>query len=238
MKHRNFIKISSFLFLQIGLTECSFAQDWPNLTRYRDANEKLQAEPNTGDRVVYMGDSITDFWISRSPDFFSDKCYVDRGINGQTSPQMLLRFRADVINLKPKVVVILCGTNDIAGNTGLATLEMIENNIASMAELTKMNRIKAILCSVLPTSDFEHRPADKIDSLNAWIKAYTVKNHLTYLDYYSAFVDEKKGMRSEYTGDGLHPNKAGYLVMEKLVQPAIEKLSGTKKKSNNQNSKY
>lgn len=225
MKYKAITKyILIFLSLQMGLFQLAIAQDWPDLARYRAANGTVQEDTNADCPAIFMGDSITDFWFGISPDFFKANRYLDRGINGQTSPQMLLRFRADVIKLNPKVVVILCGTNDIAGNTGPSTLEMIEDNIQSMAELATSNKIRVILCSVLPTSDFQNRPAEKIDSLNAWIKGFTVKHHLIYLDYYSFFVDEKKGMRSAYTDDGLHPNKAGYTLMENLAEPAIQKL--------------
>ncbi len=147
-----------FLLIQINLIQFSEAQDWPDLGRYREANNKIKLGTNLGDRVIFMGNSITDFWIERSPEFFSDNDFIDRGINGQTSPQMLIRFRADVINLNPRAVVILAGTNDIAGNTGPSTLDMIEDNIRSMAELARVNSIKVILCSVLPTSDFRGDP--------------------------------------------------------------------------------
>ena len=203
-----------------------YAQDWPNLGRYRDDDIKLSTETNPGDRVVFMGNSITDFWIQASPDFFADNDFVDRGVSGQTSPQMLLRFRQDVIDLRPRAVVILAGTNDLAGNTGPTTLKMIEDNIQSMAELAAANHMHALLCSVLPTSDFIGRPPKRIDSLNAWIKDYAAANSrsMSYLDYYAAFVDDRKGMKSEFTDDGLHPNKAGYVVLEKLALAEIRKF--------------
>src|SRR5450432_1246652 len=215
------------IFLQFTILQFSQAQDWPNLGRYRDSNVKLMTLPNPADRVVFMGNSITDAWINVSPDFFEKNHYVDGGISGQTSPQMLVRFRADVINLNPKAVVILSGTNDIAGNTGPATLEMIENNITSMAELAKASKIKVILCSVLPVFKYPWKPdiepADKIITLNAWIKEYADKNSFVYLDYFSSLVNEQKGMKLEYSEDGVHPNKAGYQVMEKLAEPVIKK---------------
>ncbi|HSZ33187.1 MAG TPA: SGNH/GDSL hydrolase family protein [Puia sp.] len=177
-----------------------------------------------------MGNSITASWIKLSPEFFADNDFVDRGISGQTSPQMLLRFRADVIALQPKAVLILAGTNDIAGNTGPSTLEMIEDNIASMTELARANKITPVLCSVLPVLKYywapDVQPVEKITALNAWIKAYAAKNHVPYLDYYSALVDEQKGMKKEYSEDGVHPNKAGYSIMEKIAEPVIRKLSG------------
>lgn len=200
------------------------AQDWPNLKHYRAANEKLRDSTVT---TVYMGDSITDFWVGDDPTFFKDNHYADRGISGQTSPQMLLRFRQDVIDLHPKAVVILCGTNDVAGNTGPMTPEMTEDNIQSMAELAKAHKIKVILCSVLPADHFGWKPAlqpaDSIIALNQWIKAYAKQNHFGYVDYYSAMVNDQKGMKSDYSKDGVHPNLTGYQVMEPLVQAAIKK---------------
>lgn len=199
--------------------------DWPNLAYYREENKKLKPAAPDENRVVFMGNSITEGWILASPEFFEGKPYIDRGISGQTTPQMLIRFRPDVIDLKPKVVVLLCGVNDIAQNTGPSTLGMIEGNIASMAELAKANGIKVILCSVLPAFDFPWRPglepADKIVDLNKWIKYYASENGFIYLDYFSAMADERNGMKSLYSEDGVHPNKAGYKVMEGLVERAI-----------------
>jgi lysophospholipase L1-like esterase len=201
--------------------------DWPNLARYRDANAKLKPPVQGENRVVFMGNSITEGWLDQRPEYFEGKPYLDRGISGQTTPQMLIRFRQDVIDLKPKVVVMLCGINDIAQNTGPSTLEMIEGNIASMAELAKMNGIKPILCSVLPAYDFPWRPglepAEKVVALNKWIKSYAEKNGFIYLDYFSSMADEKHAMKKEYSEDGVHPNKAGYAVMEKI----LDKVLGT-----------
>ena len=199
--------------------------DWPNLGHYREANAILPSPAPGENRVVFMGNSITEGWILTSPEFFEGKPYIDRGISGQTTPQMLIRFRPDVIDLRPKVVVILCGVNDIAQNTGPSTLEMIEGNITSMAELAKANGIKAILCSVLPAYDFPWRPglepAEKIVALNAWIKEYSKKNGFIYLDYFSSMADERNGLKSDYSEDGVHPNLKGYKVMEGLVEKAI-----------------
>jgi lysophospholipase L1-like esterase len=207
--------------------------DWPNFGRYREANERLGLPAADEKRVVFMGNSITDGWIRISPEFFEGKPYIDRGISGQTTPQMLVRFRADVINLKPKVVLILGGTNDIAGNTGPSTLEMIEDNLASMAELAKANGIKVILCSVLPVYDYPWKPglepAEKIVTLNKWIKEYASLHKCDYLDYYSSEVDERKGMKAAYSKDGVHPNKEGYKVMEVLAEKAIKKALKDKK---------
>jgi lysophospholipase L1-like esterase len=197
--------------------------DWPNLRRYRNANAQLKPEMN---RVVFMGNSITDGWINVSPQFFEQHLnYLDRGIGGQTTPQMLIRFRQDVIDLHPEVVLILAGINDIAGNTGPSTLDMIENNLASMAQLAKANGIRVILCSVLPAHDFPWRagidPVQKIIDLNKWIKDFSHKNNFIYLDYYSAMVDERKGLPAKYSKDGVHPTAAGYAVMEPLAVKAI-----------------
>jgi lysophospholipase L1-like esterase len=197
--------------------------DWPALGRYADDNAKLTS-PAT---VVFMGDSITDAWIKRSPKYFADNpSYVDRGISGQTTPQMLIRFRPDVIALKPKVVVILAGTNDIAGNTGPMTLQMIEDNYASMAELAKANGIKVVFSSVMPVCDYirpqtERRPPAQIIALNDWLKDYSAKNKLVYLDYYTPMLDDQKMFKKEITYDGLHPNEAGYAIMEPLADKAI-----------------
>ena len=203
-------------------------QDWPNLARYRADNEKLAAPAAGEKRVVFMGDSITDAWGRRGGTFFPGKPYVNRGISGQTTPQMLIRFRPDVIALKPAVVVILAGTNDIAGNTGPMTLEMIEDNIISMVQLAKANGIKVVLSSVMPVCDYHRpqmarRPPEKIIALNQWIAEYAAKQGAVYLDYYSAMLDDAKLLRKEITGDGLHPNDAGYAIMEPLAQVAIDK---------------
>jgi lysophospholipase L1-like esterase len=201
-------------------------QDWPALSRYAAANAKLSPPAAGENRVVFMGDSITDGWIRLSPAFFEGKPHIDRGISGQTTPQMLIRFRPDVIALEPKVVVILAGTNDIAGNTGPMTLEMIEDNLASMAELAKAHEIKVVFSSVMPVCDYhrpqtERRPPAKIIALNEWMKDYCVKNNLVYLDYYSAMIDDQDMLKKEITADGLHPNEAGYAIMEPLAEKAV-----------------
>jgi len=208
-------------------------RDWPALGRYRGDNGKI-AVPLKGEvRVVFIGDSITDSWDDpKFGGFFPGKPYVDRGISGQTTPQMLIRFRADVIDLKPAVVLILAGTNDIAGNTGPMTLQAIEDNLASMAELARVHGIRVVLASLLPISDYEirddkpiirstQRPPDQIKALNEWLKKYAVDNKLTYLDYYSALVDEKGSLKDELSNDGLHPNEKGYALMAPLAEQAI-----------------
>ena len=208
-------------------------KDWPAMARYRDENGKLNPPAKNEARVVFMGDSITDSWDDpKFGGFFPGKPYVDRGISGQTTPQMLVRFRADVIALQPKVVVILAGTNDLSGNTGPTTLEAIEDNLISMAELAKANSIKVVLASLLPVSDYEQRdgkpiiqtvrrPPDKIKALNDWMRSYASQNKLTYLDYYSAMMDEKGFLRDELSEDGLHPNAKGYAIMAPLAEAAI-----------------
>jgi len=204
----------------------TFAQDWPGLDRFKKDNLKLGAPADGEKRIVFMGNSITEGWINQVPEFFKGK-YINRGISGQTTPQMLVRFRADVVNLKPAVVVILAGTNDIAGNTGPSTLDMIMDNLESMAELANVHGIKVILCSVLPAFDYPWKPgikpAEKIVELNKMMKEFADANGFMYLDYYSSLVDDRKGMKKEYSGDGVHPNKAGYAVMAPLVEEAIAK---------------
>jgi lysophospholipase L1-like esterase len=204
------------------------SQDWANLNKYHSENTKLQLSASSSSRIVLIGDSITEMWSASNPTFFVEKNYINRGINGQTTPQMLLRFRADVIALQPKVVVILAGINDIAGNTGPSTLEMIANNIFSMAELAKANNIKVVLCSVLPTTNFpwkpNQHPAEKVIALNQMIESYATTNAIKYLNYYSAMVNDQKGLSASYSGDGLHPNKLGYQIMAPLVEKAINEV--------------
>lgn len=201
--------------------------DWPNLERYKNDNAKLGLPAAGEKRVVFMGNSITEGWINTDGAFFKENKYINRGIGGQTTPQMLVRFRADVVNLKPKVVVILAGTNDIAGNTGPSTLEMIENNLSSMVDLAKANGIKVLLCSVLPAYDYPWKPglqpAEKIEALNAWMKEYAARSGNTYVDYWTALADERKGMKPENAKDGVHPTLVGYKIMEPIVQQAIKK---------------
>lgn len=199
--------------------------DWANLNRYKEENLKIGLPADNENRVVFIGNSITQGWIEVNPNFFVGKSYINRGISGQTTPQMLVRFRSDVVNLKPKVVVILAGTNDIAGNTGPSTLEMIEDNIASMVEIANANNIKVVLCSILPAYDYPWKtglePAQKIVDLNKWIKEYAVKNKIIYVDYFAPMADQRNGLKKEYSEDGVHPNLAGYKVMEPIVENAI-----------------
>jgi len=210
-------------------------KDWPDLAHYRDANATMAALAKDEQRVVFMGDSITDMWVlPQFGGFFPGKPYLGRGIGGQTTPQMLLRFRADVIALRPKVVVILAGTNDIAGSTGPITLEETEGNLASMAELARANGIRVVLSSVMPVSNYGHdreghpidmrikRPPEKILELNTWIKKYAAEKGHVYLDYFSVMVDDEGLLKKEISADGLHPNAAGYAVMAPVAEKAIQ----------------
>ncbi len=204
-------------------------KDWPGLSTYRDIDHDLPPASPSEPRVVFLGDSITEAWgrpgsVPPIP-FFPGKPYFNRGISGQTSPQMLLRFRQDVINLHPQVVVLLAGTNDIAQNTGPESLEEIEGYIQSIVELARANHIRVVLCSVLPASDFPWRPglnpAPKIRQLNSWLKSYAANNHIVYADYYSALATPEGGLRSDLSPDGVHPNAAGYALMAPIASSAI-----------------
>jgi len=202
--------------------------DFGDLQRFKEADLKLGPPAPGEDRVVFMGDSITQGWKIEGPDgSFPGKPYINRGISGQTSPQMLVRFRQDVVDLKPKVVVILAGTNDIAGNTGPMTLEETENNLASMADLATANGIRVVLCSVLPSVDFPWNPgqdpAPKIVKLNAWIESYAAQKGYVYVDYYAAMKDAQGGLPPTLSRDGVHPLPAGYAIMAPLAEAGIEK---------------
>lgn len=200
--------------------------DWVNYKKYAEADSSLPPSAPGENRVVFMGNSITESWAVIDSGFFAGHGYIGRGISGQTSAQMLLRFRQDVIALKPTVVVILAGTNDIAENAGPISLEDVLGNIISMTELAQRNGITVILCSVLPAYDFRwHKglqPAEKIVKLNAMIKSYCDENHVPYVDYHSAMVDERKGLDAKYSKDGVHPTYDGYKVMDALIEKEIE----------------
>jgi lysophospholipase L1-like esterase len=208
-------------------------RDWPNLARYRDANGALPPASAGEPRVVFMGDSITDSWPQRAGDFFAGKPFVGRGISGQTTPQMLVRFRPDVLDLKPKVVVILAGTNDIAGNTGPMSNEEIQANMASMAELAKLHRVRVVLASILPVSAYHtlpngvpqttSRPMTRIRAINEWLKKYAAAEGHVYLDYFSAMVDGTGLLQEDLSGDDLHPNAKGYAIMGPLAEAAIKR---------------
>ena len=221
------------ILLSLPFTQKINSQDWntfANTSRYDKANLELKLHTKANNRVVFMGNSITEGWIQMRPEFFNNRDYINRGIGGQTTPQMLLRFREDVINLNPSVVIILAGTNDIAGNSGYISLESIIDNIKSMSEIANANGIKVIISSILPAIDYPWKPgldpAPKIIIINKALKAFSEENNFIYLDYYAAMVDDKGGLKvPEYTtaNDLVHPNKKGYLVMEKLAEIAIKK---------------
>jgi lysophospholipase L1-like esterase len=201
------------------------AQDWANLNRFREDNAKLGKARTCDDRIVFMGNSITQGWIDRVPGFFTGRPYINRGIGGQTTPQMLLRFRQDVIHLWPKVVVILAGVNDIAGNTGPSTLEMIEDNLHSMTELAQAHGIQVVLCSVLPAYDFPWRPglepAPKVMELNKRLQKYAGQKGAVYCDFFTAMADDRNGLPKELSEDGVHPNVEGYAIMAPIVETSI-----------------
>jgi lysophospholipase L1-like esterase len=253
MKKRNLFTILTFLFLtgtvlsgQNKTTEPAseqrearkkvqeelFHNDWANLGRFRDDNKKIGLPARGEVRVVFMGNSITEGWSRLDSGFFAGRPFINRGISGQTTPQMLIRFKPDVVNLKAEVVVILAGINDIAGNTGPSTIEMIEDNLSSMVEVAQANKIRVVLSSVLPAYDFPWRPgmepAEKVVKLNSWIKSFAATHNCIYLDYFTPMSDEKHALKTGYTEDGVHPNLAGYKVMEPLAEEAIKKALGSK----------
>ena len=213
--------------------------DWPNLKRFSAEDVALITAGPVAGRVVFMGDSITEGWAhnglpagSPGSEFFPGKPYVNRGISGQTTPQMLIRFRPDVIALKPAAVVLFAGINDVAGNTGDMTSEQTEDNLASMAELAHANGIKVVMCSILPAFDFPWRPGrepgPKVAAINTWMKAYAEAHGHVYVDFYSPTVDARGGLPEKLSKDGVHPNNAGYLIMNPLVEAGIEKALGAK----------
>jgi lysophospholipase L1-like esterase len=216
---------------QIAAMEAKLA-DWPQLGYYREANTALPQVPGGEQRVVFFGASVAEFWGKRGGAFFPGKPYVNRGIGGQTSAQMLVRFRQDVIDLRPAAVVILEGTNDVAGNTGPMTPEMSEDNWRSMAELAKANGIRVVLTSITPASDFPwHRglhPAETIRARNAWLNDYAASHSLVYVDFYPALANAEGGMKADLTVDGVHPNEKGYAAMAPLVQAGIDEALGVK----------
>jgi lysophospholipase L1-like esterase len=206
-----------------------YTDDFGELKRYREANAALKPPAPGENRVVFLGDSITDMW--RLEDYFPGKPYLNRGIDGQTTPQMLVRFRQDVLDLHPKVLVVLAGTNDVAGVTGPARNEDIEANYASMAELAQLHDIRVVFASLLPVNNytddakesFALRPRERILTLNTWLRDYCAKNGFVYLDYFSAMVDDKGMLRRDLSDEGLHPNASGYKIMAPLAQGAVEK---------------
>lgn len=217
------------LLLIMNITYKANAQDWANLNRFKEENKEIELSEYDQRRVIFMGNSITQGWGELMPEFFDNPDYINRGIGGQTTPQMLVRFRQDVIHLHPDVVVILAGTNDIAGNTGPSTLEMIEDNLYSMAELAKMHNIKVVLCSVLPVYDYPWqtglKPASKIVELNRRIKEYADDKDIVYADFFTSMANEKNGLKDELTNDGVHPTRPGYEVMAPIIERAIAKAT-------------
>ncbi|MCF8272649.1 MAG: acylhydrolase [Flavobacteriaceae bacterium] len=209
------------------INQVANAQDWANLKKFKKENYEIMNSSVKKDYIVFMGNSITEGWLAYHPEFFEENPYINRGIGGQTTSQMVLRFKQDVIDLKPSVVVILAGINDIAQNTGPISIEMIAENIKYMAESAKANQIQVVLCSVLPAIDFSWRPglepAEKVMHLNRLINNYAKNNHIVYVDYFSAMVDTSNGLKKELGTDMVHPNKNGYLVMEPLVREGIKK---------------
>jgi acyl-CoA thioesterase I len=199
--------------------------DWADLQRYRSENARLGPVPEGEQRVVFYGDSITDFWGRRTGTFFPGKRYINRGISGQTTPQLLVRFQQDVVHLNPAVVLVLAGTNDIAGNTGQSTPEMIEDDFASMAAIASQNGIRMVFASILPASHYfwspEVHPVNEIRAVNRWLKEFCTKNNLVYLDYYDSMADSQGGMRKGLSSDGVHPTAEGYAVMTPLAERAI-----------------
>ncbi|MCJ7465559.1 MAG: SGNH/GDSL hydrolase family protein [Maribacter sp.] len=227
------MKILLSLLAFLGISQMVQSQDWANLEMFKEANAQLSQAADGENRVVFMGNSITIGWLHSRPEFFEDHPYIDRGISGQTTPQMLLRFRQDVIDLKPKVVVILAGTNDIAGNTGPMTLDQILDNLKSMAELAHQNDIQVVLSSVLPAYDYPWRPGlhpdEKIPALNKLIKTYAEEKGIVYLDYFSAMADDRNGLPKKYAEDGVHPTAEGYAIMEPMLVAAIAQALDQKK---------
>jgi lysophospholipase L1-like esterase len=221
------IKLILSILLTILFIEISYAQDWANLKKYHQENADLMFNKKA-ESIVFMGNSITEEWLRLRPEFFAGKPYVNRGIGGQTTPQMLLRFRQDVINLQPAVVVILAGINDIAGNTGPSTIKMIGDNIFSMAELAGLHDIKVVLCTVLPAADISWQPdlqiTNKVINLNTLLRSYALKHNMAYVDYYTAMVNESNGLKEELGLDSVHPNAAGYAIMESILERTLAEV--------------
>ena len=206
-------------------------QDWPNLTRYKIKNFDLPAPQENEKRVVFMGDSITEEWSKLYPSYFENRSYINRGIGGQTTPQMLIRFKQDVVDLMPTVVVILAGTNDIAGNTGPSNVKMITDNIFSMATIATANDIQVVLSSVLPVFRYEWSPEivdppSTIDAVNECLKEFSESNGFYYLDYFSEMVDNRNGLKKEFTPDGVHPNEKGYELMSAIAEKKLKSILG------------
>lgn len=212
--------------IRLHIKDIEKETDWANINHYKEANSKLGAPLDSEKRVVFMGDSITENWEIINPEFFSENKFINRGIGGQTSPQMLIRFRSDVIELKPSLIIILAGTNDIAGNTGPTTIKMIANNIISMSELAISHGINVIISSVLPVYNYNwsdvEEPNKKIVNLNKILSDYSTEKNLSYLDYYSSMVDSRPGLKKEYSDDEVHPNNAAYALMSDRALKVIK----------------
>lgn len=218
------MKIEQLIFLFM-LSNLILAQDWPQLSYYKEANKALKTSRNTVE-AVFFGDSITEGWQQFNPTFFDSNNFVGRGIGGQTTPQLLLRFRQDVLSLRPKKVILLAGINDIAENTGPISLETIMENIKGMTEMAKANDVEMVLCAVLPANSFPWRPSiiptNKVVALNQLIKTYAQEHNLIYVDYYTPMVDDKLGLKSTLGYDTVHPNKAGYALMEEVLLKSLQ----------------
>lgn len=227
MTPKNHALVIAFLLLSTiaGAQSDTRMNDWANFAKYEKANKTAPM----GAKAVFMGNSITEGWAANSPDFFIENNYIGRGISGQVTSQMLVRFRNDVVALQPRTVVILAGTNDIARNNGYITLQNILGNIISMCEIAKEHGIKVILCSVLPAYEYlwfpEVKPAGEIVKLNGMLKEYAMKENITYVDFHAAMRDEKDGLPKKYASDGVHPTMEGYKLMEKIIKPVIDKVS-------------
>ena len=233
IKNRGVFLVLCWIFYM--LTQSTFAAeddhlDWAQLHKYAAQNEQLDKLANDNNRIVFFGDSITEAWFISAPTLSVDnKLWINRGISGQTTQQMLVRFKPDVVALHPQAVVILAGTNDIARNMGIVSNAFIEDNIATLAEWAKLHHVKVILCSILPTRSYSWRPevqpVDTIHEINRWIKKYAADNDLMYVDYYAAMIDDNNGLRKELSEDGVHPNQKGYQIMNQLVRKTINSLS-------------
>lgn len=212
----------------VGKSNAQSDKDWAQFNKYEKSNEKVKSLTQKDRNVVFMGNSITEGWYRFDSSFFIENKYIDRGISGQTTPQMLVRFRKDVIDLHPSYVVILAGTNDIAQNQGFISLENILGNIISMCELAEAHKIKPVICSVLPAFDYPWRkglsPNEKIPALNKMLEDYAKSKKFTYVNYFPEMADDKNGMQTQLTYDGVHPNKEGYAIMEKILLPILKKL--------------
>ena len=229
MTIENDIRLSRLDKTKEVATNANEELDWPNLNKYREDNEKLAVIENNGDRIVLIGDSITEGWSNFDPEFFTRNNLINRGISGQTSPQMLIRFKQDAIHLNPKLIVVNAGTNDIAANTGPSTPEMIIDNITSMAEIAMKNKINVALSTILPVEKYEWNKnvddaPERISIVNAALKDYCASNNLVFINYYSAMVNDRKGLKSAYGNDGVHPTKEGYDMMAFVLKNTISGL--------------